>query len=283
MWPAEELLGIVTEGSLNPWLLPDERDALARYSREELLHGTRQLLTRPMPLGQTEAARAISGPILAAQWTALFADLDLPREAFVAEVCAGGSPPVLLGLCAHTEGRGRYVGVNLNRRLGAQLQERAAPLPLEATFIEANALNLLDHVAPGSADAVAFHHAVNDILQTAVADVEQVDTLDLEWWGGERSLIEHMRAFDEAGRLEEVGWEALRRIIAAGVAAVRPGGFLPFDHWTFEGYRTEEWFPWQLFTEMIPRTRGLAAAFPVREVTPACLDPQWWMVWQKVG
>ncbi|MDH7569990.1 MAG: class I SAM-dependent methyltransferase [Armatimonadota bacterium] len=281
MWPAEDLLELVLEGPLERLWTAEERERLGRFTPCELLAGAREMLARPQPAHPSPAARAVNGPILAAQWLALFRDLDLPRDAFVVEVCAGGSPPVVLALAAHAPNRGRYVGVNLNRGLGEQLRARAAALPVDALFVEANARRLGDYVGHATADCVAFHHAVNDILQTAVADAEGIDTVDLEWWPNERRLIELTAAYEKAGLLHSVGWETVREIAAAAAQAVKPGGYLLFDHWTSGGYLNAEWFPKTLFSEMIPHTRALLCPLALREVTPPHLERQWWMVLQR--
>ena len=63
------------------------------------------------------------------------------------------------------------------------------------------------------------------------------------------------------------------------VAMLKPGGYLLFDHWTWEGHHVQEWFPWELFCDLIPLARGWIgeAGLPVEECPLAGRDPRWWM------
>ena len=47
-------------------------------------------------------------------------------------------------------------------------------------------------MASGSTHVAWFHHATNDILQTADAKAHGMDTTELDWWPHERQVIESM-------------------------------------------------------------------------------------------
>jgi hypothetical protein len=134
-------------------------------------------------------------------------------------------------------------------------------------------------------DCVCFHHAVNDILQTAVAAKYGLDTRDIDWWPTERQMIEWMAHEHAQHGLAEVGLPELRAILGAAARVVKPGGALVFDHWTWEYHLALDWFPGDLFNHLIPLAREVALSLdtPLLEITPEGLDRQWWMVLRKGG
>lgn len=281
MWTAQQLLAEAVGGRVGERFVGlDEVDQL---SPEELAEGAAQVLARPQKAEFIPGARPLSRRLLAAQWTLLLESLDLPDEPRVLELCAGGSDPVVVALDVLFGDRAEYITVNLNRKLAAELTERLAGLKLRGRIIEDDAQNLLSLFPEPTFDAVCFHHAVNDILQTAVAAPHGWDTRDLDWWPNERQMIEWLDEQYQADGLKSVGLPELRRIFEAAATVVKPGGCLCFDHWTWEHHLSLDWFPGELFNNLIPLARevALSLSVPLEEVTPPGLDRQWWMVLKK--
>ena len=48
--------------------------------------------------------------------------------------------------------------------------------------VEDDAANIGLYYPESSFDVVAFHHAINDIIQTIIADREDIDTVNQDWW-----------------------------------------------------------------------------------------------------
>ena len=281
MWTMEQLLAEAVGGRVGARFAGlDEVDDL---TRDELVAGAKQVLARPQAAEIDPGARPLSRRLLAAQWTLVLVSLDLPDEPQVLELCAGGSDPVVVALDVLYGSRARYVTVNLNKKLAAELVERAEGLDLEIELIEDDAQNLADHFEESAFDCVCFHHAVNDILQTAVATARGMDTTTIDWWPTERTMIEWMAEEHEAHGLKSLGLPELARIIELAAWAVKPGSCLVFDHWTWEHHLTLDWFPGDLFNGLIPLARETALSLdvPLEEVTPEGLDKQWWMVLEK--
>lgn len=282
MWTAEQLLDEAVGGRVGDRFRGlDEVDQLGR---EALVEGAEQVLARPQKAEFIPGARPLSRRLLAAQWTLLLERLELPDQPKVLELCAGGSDPVVVAVDAQFGARAEYVTVNLNRKLAAELLERAEGLALGIRIVEDDAQNLEAHFQPGSFDCVCFHHAVNDILQTAVAAPQGMDTRALDWWPNERQMIEWLDAQHQRDGLASVGLPELRAIFDSAARVVKPGGTLCFDHWTWEYHLGLDWFPGDLFNGLIPLAREVALALPtpLEEVTPAGLDRQWWMVLRRV-
>jgi len=281
MWTADELLAEAVGGRVGERFVGlDEVDQL---SAEQLTEGTAQMLARPQKAEPIYGARPLSRRLLAAQWTRVLGSVGLPERPRVLELCAGGSDPVVVALDVLFGAKAEYVTVNLNRKLAEELTERLSGLDLRAQIIEDDAQNVPTLFPEPAFDCVCFHHAVNDILETAVAEAHGWDTRDLDWWPNERQMIEWMDEQYRADGMAAVGLPELRRIFEAAAQVVKPGGTLCFDHWTWEYHLSLDWFPGDLFNNLIPLAREVALTLPtlLEEVTPAGIDRQWWMVLRR--
>ncbi len=281
MWTTEELAAMATDGPVGQRYPAEE--SLRGLSREALLTSAAHILARPQRAELDPRARPLTNRLLATQWVKVLGCLDLPDRVEVMELCAGGSEPVVIALDVLFGDRAHYRTINLNRRLAAELRQKTARLDLRMEVIEDNAVDLRRHFRAASFDLIAFHHAVNDILETAVAAAHGFDTRDIDWWSDERMMIEWLDQQDRADSLRSVGLPELTSIIGAAASVTRPGGYLVFDHWTFEHYLQTDWFPSELFTRLIPIAREVAMGVEagLEEVTPEGLDPQWWMVLRR--
>jgi hypothetical protein len=269
----------VSTGSIAA-VLPDEtRDLMAGFSAEDVRESCRHVLVRPHPLEVPLVGRELLNAALAGSWLLLFEALGVPRNLVVYEPCAGSSEPIILAAQAHSGGAARYVTCNLNRRLAAELRGKLGHITMDVTILDDYAQAATAHLEAGGFDVACFHHAVNDILQTAVSEPRGMVTREVEWWSNERQMIEWLAEDHAAGRLDERARPALLAAVREAVSLVKPGGWLLFDHWTWEKYRHVDWFPWRLFSDLIPMARAWIAAegLPLREVAVAGREPQWWM------
>jgi hypothetical protein len=110
-----------------------------------------------------------------------------------------------------------------------------------------------------------------------------MDTRSIEWWSNERQMIEWLEEDYLAGQLGERALPALLQAVRNATEIVRPGGYLLFDHWTWEGNRNSDWFPWQLFCDLIPMAREVIASsdLPLEEVELRGRDPHWWACFRR--
>jgi SAM-dependent methyltransferase len=234
-------------------------------------------LRNPKPL---DINMPVLNAVLAAQYYEVFEALQPPRTLAVYEPCVGASCPVILAAEAYSGGRGSYLSLNLNKKLREELRAKIEHLRMPVKIVEEHAEQALSLLSPGSFDVACFHHAVNDILQTAVSEPRGMDTTAVDWFPNERQMIEWMDEDAKAGRLEGRGKPELMRIVGDAVRLVRPGGFLVFDHFNWCRFIGVDWFPWDLFYNLIPMTRQWVreSGLPVSEVPLEGMDPQWWMV-----
>lgn len=106
-----------------------------------------------------------------------------------------------------------------------------------------------------------------------------MDTTAVDWFPNERQMIEWLADDVEAGRMEQQGKPELMQVIGDALGFVRPGGYLVFDHFNWCRFIGVDWFPWELFYNLIPMTRRwiAEAGLPVTEVNLPGANPQWWM------
>lgn len=280
---AQRIADEVTRGRIFD-LLPDEvQDEVREIPGDEVYAAARNVLIRPQPGAVSQGDRVLLNPCLAVSWLAVFEELDLPRSLRVWEPCAGSSEPVILATEVYSHGQGQYTTINLNRILAGQLREKLAKLRMPVQIIEDDVSRSDIRFAPGSADVACFHHAINDILQTAVSEPRGMDTRAIEWWSNEQQMIEWLGEDDRAGRLDDRARPALLQAVQHACDLVAPGGYLIFDHWTWVAYETVDWFPWDLFQRLIPMAREWieASGLPLNEVSLSGRDPQWWMAFQR--
>ena len=277
LWQAHRVTQEISAGVIYRCLDPAARQELAEVP--DIAAKVVGALQHPKPL---DNCMPVLNAVLAAQYYEVLEALQPPREMAVYEPCVGASNPVILACEAYSAGRANYLTINLNRPLRAQLQGKIGHLRMPIRIIEDNAQRALEHLAPGSLDVACFHHAVNDILQTAVAEPRGMDTTAVDWFPNERQMIEWLAEDATAGRLEERGRPELMQIVGDAVRLVRPGGYLLFDHWNWCRFIGVAWFPWDLFYNLIPMTRAWIAVsgLPLSEVRLDGVDPQWFMVLQ---
>ena len=278
MWKPKQVVREISEGPIFQHLGDQCRTELRAIPQEELAGAVAAVLRRPQPR-HMPYARLVANAVYAAGYYEVFEALDLPRKLTVYEPCVGGSDPVILAAEAYSSGQAHYVAVNLNGPLREELQGKISHLNLSVRIIDDNAQQALTHLEPNRFDVACFHHAINDILQTAVSEPRGMDTTTVDWWPNERRMIEWLAEDFATGRIEERGKPELLQIIGDAVELVRPGGTLVFDHWVGLTYREEDWFPWELFCDLVPITRRwiLESGLPVAEVKLPNVDPQWWM------
>lgn len=276
----DRAIAMVSAGGAVFELLPEETQAqIHALSPAEVEASVRRCFGRPIPAGISPAGKLLQNPCLAVDWLAAFEELGLPRALRVFEPCPGGSEPVVLAMEIYSGGTGDYLGVNLNRPLAAQLRAKLGKVRSRVRIVEDEAQQAEAHATLGSVDVACFHHAINDLLQTAVAEPRGMDTRTVDWWPNERQMIEWLEEEIAAGREGERARPALLEAVRQAVRLVRPGGYLLFDHWTWYGHQEMAWFPWQLFCDLIPLTRRwiVDEGLPLEEVPLAGRNPQWWM------
>ena len=277
LWDVPRIARTISEGPIFDRL--NESAKLDLRGADDIADKVAVALTDPKPI---EIDMPVLNAVLAAQYYEVFAALGLPRNLSVYEPCVGASPPVIVATDAFSGGAGSYLTINLNRKLRGELQEKIAHITTTIRIVEDNAQDAMLHLQPKSFDVACFHHAINDILQTAVSEPRGLDTTAIDWFPNERQMIEWLAEDAIAGRIESRGKPELMQIIGDAVRLVRPGGYLIFDHFNWQRFIGVDWFPWDLFYNLIPMTRSWIkeSGLPAGEVQLNNLPTQWWMIFR---
>ena len=246
LWNAKRIAREIRGGAIFATLDEGAQRELADISQME--EKTVGALQHPKPL---DISLPVFNAVLAAQYYQLFEALRLPRAFSIYEPCVGASPPVIFAAEAYGGAGANYLSINLNRQLREQLKHKISHLKMSVRIVEDNARRSRDHLAPQSFDVACFHHAVNDILQTASSEPRGLDTTNLDWFSNERQMIEWLAEDARGGLLEKRGKPELMAIVGDAIQLVRPGGYLLFDHWNWCKFIGVDWFPWDLFYELI--------------------------------
>ena len=70
---------------------------------------------------------------------------------------------------------------NLNKELTQNFQEKTNEMDINIQVVEDDAANIGLYYPESSFDIVAFHYAINDIIQTITADRDGIDTVNNDW------------------------------------------------------------------------------------------------------
>ncbi|MCC6152833.1 MAG: methyltransferase domain-containing protein [Candidatus Hydrogenedentes bacterium] len=277
LWNPALIAASITQGAIHATLDDGLRSEL--MATDAIPERVVCALTDPKPL---DICMPVLNAVLAAQYHEVFEALALPRASSIYEPCVGASPPVLFAAEAYTQGRGSYLTINLNRKLRAELQEKIAHIKSSVRIMEDNAVAATLSLPDNSFDVACFHHAINDILQTACAEPRGMDTTAIDWFPNERQMIEWLAEDYQRDQLKPRGKPELMAIVSEAARLVKPGGYLIFDHFNWCRFIGVDWFPWDLFYNLIPMTRGWIreSGLPLQEVKLPGLPAQWWMIWQ---
>ncbi|MDF2922143.1 MAG: hypothetical protein K0R57_1057 [Paenibacillaceae bacterium] len=225
---------------------------------------------------------------MTARWVAeqavIFGELGITPDARVLEIASGDQLAVPLAVECYSQGLGSYMTANLNKRLTERFVKAAARLSINMEVIEADGARIGEYVPRDTFHAVVFLHAVNDIIQTIVADQINLDTIHTDWFEILPAMVKEMAIRDQSGTLEDSVKEPFLAIIKAVVDVVKPGGVMIFTHWEYE-YDLNLGYPPELYRSFIPLARSWLSqsGLSLEEVTPPGFDPQYRMVLRKSG
>lgn len=213
-----------------------------------------------------------------ADWKGVMDHAGLPPEALVVEVASGASDPVPAAASISVGASCRYVSANLNKRLTNGLRRALQRLPIAWSIVEDDAVRLRHYVSPGSVDLVAFHHAVNDVIQTIIFTAEGRDTADADWGDVLPDMVRLTAQWWSDGRLESEARPEFMKLIAVCTELLKPGGVAAFTHHMYE-VDISLGYPMELYSGFVALARRWiqSATLPLREVTMSGYDPDWWL------
>lgn len=256
---------------------------LSTMSEEELKNHLNQVISVPINLSG-EMSYELLELYYTASWYCIFENENLPRNTSVFEVGAGNIVYIPKALNAYSSGEGgKYVTANLNNGLTQEFKEKTKGLDVKVEIIQDNGANILNYYSEESFDVIAFHHAINDIIQTIIADIEEIDTINNNWWTIEPQMLQSVMAYHHAGKLKEAAYDPFIRIISTCNRLLKKGGYMIFDNCTYAGYESMGYSS-EFHSSYINLAREWIkeAQLDLEEVEMLSYDSKWWMVLRKV-
>lgn len=199
------------------------------------------------------------------------------------EIAAGAAVHIAQALDAYTGNQGQYVSFNLNKELTRSFYQKTTALRLNIRIVEDNALNAPVYYDGETFDIIAFHHAVNDIIQTIIADADGIDTVHCDRKEAEPRMLRAVMKRHDAGILKSVAYPDFIRIVEGCNRVLKRGGIMVFSNFTFAmdyealGYSMDFHNAYINLARQWIREAGLGLA----EVPLDGYDPKWWMALRK--
>lgn len=240
-----------------------------------------QVIRNPIDLSG-EGSRELLELYYTASWHNLFEMLHIPSEASLFEIGAGDTVYIPRALNAFS-GSATYVTANLNKQLTQNFLQKTADLSIQVRVIEEDGARILDYCDPGSFEIVSFHHAINDIIQTIIASIEGIDTVNNNWWAIEPQMLQAVMKHHEAGTLRQVAFDPFIQIVDTCRRLLNNDGYIIFDNCTYAGYE-KLGYSSEFHSNYINLARQWIAEadLGLEEVDLPSFDRNWWMILRKV-
>lgn len=255
---------------------------LDRLNADELEKQLSQVITVPINLSG-DMSREWLELYYTASWYNLFEQLNMPPDASIFEIGSGDTAYIPKAMNAYSSGRGgKYVTANLNNELSRGFREKTKDMELTVEIIQDHGASLSKYYSEESFAVAAFHHALNDIIQTIIADLEGIDTIHNNWWEIEPQLLQAVMKYHHAGKLKNAAYEPFISLIDSCRQLLQKGGYMIFDNCTYAGYERVGYSS-EFHGDYIDLARAWIkeADLGLEEVEMALYDSKWWMVLRK--
>lgn len=215
-------------------------------------------------------------------WLYTFNALSLPKDMTVLEIAAGDTINVPVALNIYSNGQGKYITANLNKELSERFYKKTEKLSISRTIVEDNAVNLARYVNSQSIDIVTFQHAINDIVQTIVAENVGIDTINSNWKDILAPMIQKVMEYDQRGMLRDIVYDEFVAIIKTCAGRLKNNGYMVFNNCIFKG-DLDRGYSRDFYASYIRLALDWLneADLGLQVVTCAGFDPNWWLVLRK--
>ena len=219
-----------------------------------------------------------------AAWYNLFKKLNMPADMSIYEIAAGDGTYVPQSLDIYSANRGKYVTLNLNKELSRNFMSKTEHIDADVRIIQDNGVNILNYYDENTFDVVAFQHAVNDIVQTIVADIEGIDTLNNNWWEIEPQMLRAVFQSYQAGKLKETAYEKFIAIIKECYKSLKKNGYMIFNNCTFNADYAIGDYSMEFHSLYIDIAREWIAEanLGLEEIEMRGYKRKWWMILKKI-
>jgi len=140
------------------------------------------------------------------------------------------------------------------------------------------ALDLSPEGGPESFDLIALHHAVDDLIESAVAEAEGIGGFTPDAEQVRHRVVRALRAYHRSGELEDTARPHFLRAVTGLSRTLSHGGRLVMSHHVVESDLTLG-HPLDAYTDYLTMARRWLseAGLPFQEVSADGLPRQWWL------
>ena len=216
-------------------------------------------------------------------WYDLFNKLSLPTDMSIYEIATGDIIYVPQALDIYSAKRGKYITLNLNKELSQNFISKTANLDVNIRIIADNGINILNYYNENTFTVVAFQHAINDIIQTIVAEIEGIDTLNNNWWQIEPQMLRAVYTRYKTGKLKDTVYEKFIDIIKMCYQSLEKDGYMIFNNCTFNNDYNEDDYSLDFHSLYINMAREWIAEadLGLDEINIKGYESKWWMILKK--
>ncbi|WP_422657106.1 hypothetical protein ACK8P5_15175 [Paenibacillus sp. EC2-1] len=256
-------------------------ELITSLSEEALQQKLARMITPPITLNERTDSELLE-LYYTSSYVHLFETFNIPKKAKLFEIAAGDTIFIPKALNAYADEGAKYITANLNKSLTSGFREKASELSIELEIIEDNGINILSYCGEGKVDVAVFHHAMNDIVQTIIAEREGNDTVNVDWWTAEPQMLQTVMAYHNRGELKTAAYSEFISIIETCMKLLKEDGYFIFDNCTYAGYE-DMGYNSDFHSNYIQLAREWIheADLGLQEVELEGFDPKWWMVLQK--
>lgn len=259
----------------------ETKELIASLSDDELHRRLDGMITPPITLAERSDPEMLQ-LYYTSSYVHLMEFLNVPKDAKLFEIAAGDTIFIPKALDTHGEEGAKYVTANLNQDLTEGFRDKTAELSIEIQVIEDNGARILNYCGQGSMDVIVFHHALNDIVQTMIAQREGIDTINSDWWSVEPQMLQAVMDYHNRGELKQAVYSEFISIIETCHQLLKEEGIIIFDNCTYAGYE-KIGYSSEFHSNYIQLAREWIneADLGLQEVQVPGFDAKWWMVLQK--
>jgi hypothetical protein len=217
-----------------------------------------------------------------AAWANLFSTFLKSRNINLMEVASGDANYIINGLDHYSADLGNYITFNLNKKLSNGLINKNKDKAVKIKVIEDNGMNVLKYYGINSFNVIAFHHALNDIIQTIIAEYEGIDTVNCDWWEKEPEMLHAVMKHHRQGTLKSVAYSDFINLIRICCDVLISDGYMVFDNCSFASYESIG-YSTEFHDSYISLAREWIkeANLPLDEICLDGYDSKWWLILRK--
>lgn len=166
-------------------------------------------------------------------WIEAFRNLVVGKDSTLVEIAPGAGTHIVTAFDLISVEKGKYVAFNLNKKLTSDFKNQTEDLNLDIRIIEDDAKNAPAYIQKETIDVAAGNHAINDILETIIANKEGLDTVERDWFEiAPRLMREYEKAYLN-GTIRNLVFADFIDIMRAIYFTLKPGGYLVLNYYVY--------------------------------------------------